>query len=137
NVMPSNTSMNNNALTKNLAETRRLQDQSTQSAFLLTNAQQNVAKSSVATATATQQMGRAQRSATTITTAQAVQTQFLTKAQAAGAAAARGLGLALRGLLAATGVGLVICGITWALEKFINKSAEASQASNEFAQAQD
>ena len=44
---------------------------------------------------------------------------------------------ALTGLMAATGVGLVISGITWALGAFINKSAEATQATNEWAQSND
>ena len=48
-----------------------------------------------------------------------------------------GLGAAARGLLAMTGVGLAISGVTFLLEKFINKSADATNAATEFAQTQD
>ena len=51
--------------------------------------------------------------------------------------AVTGLMLAARGLLVMTGVGLAISGVTFLFEKFINKSADATQAATEFAQTQD
>lgn len=51
--------------------------------------------------------------------------------------AVTGLSLAARSLLAMTGVGLAISGVSFLLEKFINKSADATNAATEFAQTQD
>lgn len=44
------------------------------------------------------------------------------------------LGRALRGLMAATGVGLAIAGITWGVETLINKMADGKREINEFVQ---
>lgn len=92
--------------------------------------QSTLSQSSLATS-------RAQRSASAATGASVVQANLAAKAHRGATAAVRGLGLAFRGLAAATGVGLVIGGITWGLEKLINKSADATQKTNEFEQAQD
>ena len=80
----------------------------------------------------------AMSSATTLSLGkQSVTTQALSKAKNVAAAAAGRLGMALRGLMAATGVGLAIAGVTFAIEKFINSSAKSSKATREFEQTQD
>lgn len=64
-------------------------------------------------------------------------TQGMAVVQGVASKATAGLGLALRGLMAATGVGLAIGGITFLLEKFIGSAADATNASTQFAQTQD
>lgn len=64
-------------------------------------------------------------------------TLTMARAKDVASAASARLGLALRGLMAATGVGLAIAGVTWALEKFINSSAKSTQAASKFEKTTD
>ena len=94
-----------------------------QSMMMVTNAHKQLSTAQVGTATTSRTL--------------ATTTSSLSGVQTVAAGTTNVLKGALRGLAAATGVGLVFAGITMALEAFINKSAKASEASNTFAQNQD
>lgn len=56
----------------------------------------------------------------------------MTRTAQISAVAMRGLSLAIRGVLIATGVGLAIAALTWAIEKFINRGKEAEAVANSY-----
>lgn len=82
-------------------------------------------------------LANTQKAANVQTTASVLAANLSAKANRGAAAATSLLAASWRGLMAATGVGLVIGGITLALEKLVNSSAKATEAANEFAQTQD
>src|SRR5699024_10464477 len=109
--------------TGDMAKSSTALSQQAQQTMFLTNAQKQLSSAQKGTAATTQSI------ATTTTT--------LSGAQKVATGTSVALSGALRGIMAATGVGLVIAGITWGLEKLIGKMADSSRAANEFAQTQD
>ena len=109
--------------TGDMAKSSTALSQQAQQTMILTNAQKQLSNAQKGTSATTQSI------ATTTTT--------LSGAQKVATGTSVALSGALRGIMAATGVGLVIAGITWGLEKLIGKMADSSRAANEFAQTQD
>ena len=63
-------------------------------------------------------------------------TRTLTAAMGGGAVAARILSVAIRGLMIATGVGMAIAALTFAVEQFASSNNKASDAASDFSKAQ-
>ena len=116
-------------------------DQRLNSTLALTNAQKNLDKATQVSRSSQQAfiasntaLGSSTKTAATVTGGQVLQTQALSKAQTVAIGTSRALGAAFKGMLVATGVGAAIAAVTWGIEKFINKSADATNAANEFEQ---
>jgi len=85
--------------------------------------------------TGTRALAAAQGAARTITLGFAATTRVLTAAMRGATIGATTLKVAIRGLMAATGVGLAIAALTWVLEKLFSSSEKAADGMDDVSEA--